>query len=203
MRISKNNFCFARVKYETLNIWLLSVALVIAYLAPPEVTSVIYFLMVLIFILLKPSAIDPKTTNILKPLLGLLLLGLFYGFSNSPTDIIRDVWLVVKAVTCILLGYFLTRRVKSTQRLFKHFIFVSLLLSLIYVVPYLFGGREFDIKESGDVVSFPLVTLLALPLLLKRKNELIRFGSRYLSGLALVIILLAYGFNKKRASRSC
>lgn len=192
-----------RISNETLSIWLLSTVLVLGYIVPPEITSVIVFAVVLILILLKSGAIDAKTASVLKPLFGLVLLGSIYGFANDPIDITRDVWLIAKAVTCVLLGYLLACRVKRIPRLLKQFAFVSVLLSLVYIVPYLLGVRDFGIGLSGDSAALPLVTVLALPLLLMRSNGLVQFGSRHFRLFAVATILLANGLSLSRTAVGC
>jgi O-antigen ligase len=203
LRNSRSQSGSVWISLETLSIWLLSAALIFCYVIPSEITSVIFLTVVLIFLLPQPGALDPKTVSVLKPLLGMTMLGLVYGFSNAPVDIARDVWLTVKAVTCVLLGYMLARRVKRISRLLKQFILTALLFSLIYIVPYLLGTRELGIGQSADAASLPLATVLTLPLLLMSSNGLVHFGSKHFNRLAVIIILLTLGLSLSRTAVGC
>lgn len=201
--VGGRHLSLGRISRETLSIWLFSAALVLAYVVPSELTSVMFFMLVLVLMLGNPGAIDRKTAGVLKPIMGMALLGLIYGFSNAPVDIVRDVWLVVKALTCILLGYSLARLVKRIDRLLKQFVLVSLFLSMLFIAPYLAGSRELGIENSGGFASLPLATVLALPLLLMRGNGLVRFGSRHFRRIAVIVILLAYGLSFSRTGIGC
>ena len=147
--------------------------------------------------------VDSKTLTVLKPICWMSLFGLVYGFNNEFTDIVRDIWHILKALSCVMVGYFLFDRIYQIPRLLKHFVIVSLVLSLLYLAPFIMGVREIGLHHSFEEVKIPLVTAISLPLLINKQNGVVNLSAYHLRVVALFSIVLAYGFSFSRTAMGC
>jgi len=192
-----------RISRDKFHAKLLSAALVLTFLLPSLIYSTLFILVLLAYLLPKSGKIDSKTSRVLMPLYCMALLGIFYSFNNTPVDIVRDVWHIGKALSCLILGYLLARRVRRTSLLLKEFIIVSLILSILYIAPYLLGTRVIGLERPSDAMNISMATAIALPLLLIRRNGLIWIRSTYFRFVTITVILLAYGLSLSRTAVGC
>jgi hypothetical protein len=182
---------------------MLGVSLILTFIIPSYIYSGFFIAILLLYLVSSSRAIDLKTARVLKPICWMAMLGVAYSFNNEFSDITRDIWHITKALSCILLGYFLARDVHNVSRLLKQFINISLVISLLYISTSLFGFRQIGLEHSANELRIAIVAALALPLLMIRNNGLVRFGSVYLRFTAVFIILLAFSLSLSRTALGC
>ncbi len=188
---------------ETLHIWMLILALLLTTALPPAIYSALFIAVVLFYLLPTSGGIDCRMRRMLTPLYLMAATGLFFVFNNALSDIGRDIWHFVKAISCMLLGYFVAQRVGRFSRLLRHFLFISLVLSLIYLVPFLAGTYTIGLDKSGGFAHASLATAIALPLLLIRRNGLVEIRSGYFRAFAILFVALAYAISLSRTALGC
>lgn len=188
---------------ETLHIWMLSLALLLTTVIPSSIYSALFIGVVLFYLLPTSDGLDRRMSRILTPLYLITAAGLVFAFNNALADISRDVWHLVKAISCMLLGYLLARRVGSFSRLLKQFIYISLVLALVYMVPFLIGTYQIGLDKPGDLAHASLATAIALPLLLIRKNGLVLIRSGQFRAFAILCVALAYAISLSRTAIGC
>lgn len=188
---------------ETMHIWMLSLALLLTTVIPSSIYSALFIGVVMFYLLPTSDGLERRMSRILTPLYLIAAAGLVFAFNNALADISRDVWHLVKAISCMLLGYLLTRRVGCFSRLLKQFIYISLVLSLVYMVPFLIGTYQIGLDKPGDLAHASLATAIALPLLLMRNNGLVLIRSGQFRAFAILCMALAYAISLSRTAIGC
>lgn len=107
---------------------------------------------------------------ILSPLFGILILGLFFSFSNSTRDVGRDFFYFLTPIFLLLLGNKIASSISLTL-FFKYLIILGLIYSSVYIISFFIVNITFDLDPeemrakigAGNFLSIISIFLMMIP----------------------------------------
>ena len=165
--------------------------------------SLLFLVMLLIYVYAFGAHVDRDAARVLRPVIGMMLLGIIFSFNNDVYDALKDVWYAGKAIVCFLLGYHIARKITDTKRFFNLFVRLSFLMALIYLVNIFRGADDIGIETVSGIGGLSLISALAVPLLLFRKTGFVFKGTPVFKALIVSTVTASFALSFSRTSIGC
>lgn len=191
------------MKSGSLHSLVLCIALFLTATIPSVYYSLMFLFMLIVYLYSYRTRLDGDASRVLRPVIGMVLLGIVFSFNNNVIDISRDVWYAGKAIVCFLLGYHVARKITNTNLFFNFFIRISFLSALIYLASILIGPDKIGIESASSNGGPLLVSAMAVPLILFRKTGFIFKVNPALKILIILVITASFALSFSRTSIGC
>lgn len=165
--------------------------------------SVLFLVMLLVYVYSFRARLDREAARVLRPVIGMMLLGVIFSFNNDVYDALKDVWYAGKAIVCFLLGYHIARKITDTNRFFNFFVRMAFLSALIYLARIFTGSGEIGIERVSGIGGPSLIIAMAVPLLLFRKTGFVFQGKPVFKLLILLTVTASFALSFSRTGIGC
>ena len=190
--------CKSKTCKSTLHSTVLCTTLFLTATIPSPYYSAIFFILLLTYIGSYNVKIDNEFRYVLNPLIGMILCGAFFCINNDLYDSIRDAWYAAKALICLLMGYYLGRKITNQHIFFNILVYISSALSLVYLSTLFIAEGQLDLESVSAIGGMPIFVAVAIPLLLFSNTGFVFKGNQVLRLLLILAISAAFIFSYSR-----
>ena len=165
--------------------------------------SLLFFITLMIYMYAFRARLDIDASRVLRPVIGMVLLGIIFSFNNELYDALKDVWYAGKAIVCFLLGYQVAKKITNMNLFFNYFVRVAFITALIHLVKIFADSGGIGLARVSGIGGLPIISAMVLPLILYRKTGFVFHGPPIVKALIVATIAIAFILSFSRTTIGC